>query len=157
MAELNNKQYYGVLQRDGFHCMYCNFDASAPEYRTFLTVDHFRPRSKGGGNSPSNLYAACRDCNLLKGSAEFSDLAEARVYLSKLKHIVKDILELKYREVSPQPEASSGIKIQHGGMLKLPIEDDPKLTQLLRGAVKRCRRYWGRPLAVREGLVLLLY
>ncbi len=44
-----------VLQRDGHRCAYCGGVAD--------TVDHVRPRSRGGSHAWDNVVAACRRCN----------------------------------------------------------------------------------------------
>ncbi|MEV5650692.1 HNH endonuclease [Nocardia sp. NPDC052254] len=48
----------GVLRRDGHRCGYCSGWAR--------TVDHIRPRSRGGPNTWNNLIAACAGCNTRK-------------------------------------------------------------------------------------------
>ncbi|RMI32212.1 HNH endonuclease [Nocardia stercoris] len=48
----------GVLRRDAHRCGYCADWAR--------TVDHIRPRSRGGPNTWSNLIAACAPCNTRK-------------------------------------------------------------------------------------------
>jgi len=55
---------FEILRRDNHQCRYCG--ARAPE--TPLTVDHVVPAALGGGDEPSNLVAACRDCNAGKSS-----------------------------------------------------------------------------------------
>lgn len=55
---------FEVLQRDGHTCRYCG--ATAPDVR--LTVDHVVPVALGGSDEPSNLAAACADCNAGKSS-----------------------------------------------------------------------------------------
>ncbi|MFI6865324.1 HNH endonuclease [Nocardia sp. NPDC050406] len=47
-----------VLRRDGYRCGYCAGWAR--------TVDHIRPRSRGGPNTWDNLIAACGTCNATK-------------------------------------------------------------------------------------------
>lgn len=54
-----------ILRRDRFACRYCG--ATAPDVK--LTVDHVIPVALGGDDSPSNLVAACVDCNAGKSSA----------------------------------------------------------------------------------------
>lgn len=56
---------FEVLRRDGHRCRYCgrNVDDGAT-----LTVDHVVPTALGGSDDPSNLVAACRDCNAGKAS-----------------------------------------------------------------------------------------
>lgn len=49
-----------VLRRDEYRCGYCNGWAR--------TVDHIRPRSRGGPNTWSNLIAACGPCNTHKAN-----------------------------------------------------------------------------------------
>lgn len=53
---------FEILRRDGFTCRYCG---RRPPH-VVLHVDHVVPWSKGGTNDPSNLRAACQDCNLGK-------------------------------------------------------------------------------------------
>jgi 5-methylcytosine-specific restriction endonuclease McrA len=48
----------GILRRDEHRCGYCAGWAR--------TVDHIRPRSRGGPNTWSNLIAACSPCNTRK-------------------------------------------------------------------------------------------
>jgi len=53
-----------VLARDHHTCQYCG---STPG-RADLTVDHVRPRSKGGTTTWDNVVTACRHCNVRKGN-----------------------------------------------------------------------------------------
>lgn len=55
---------FEVLRRDGHACRYCG--AMAPDVP--LTVDHVIPVALGGGDDPTNLVTACRDCNAGKAS-----------------------------------------------------------------------------------------
>lgn len=55
---------YEVLKRDNHTCRYCG--GVAPD--AILTVDHVTPVALGGSDDPSNLVAACRDCNYGKAS-----------------------------------------------------------------------------------------
>lgn len=66
---------YEVLRRDNHTCRYCG--ATAPDAE--ITVDHVVPKSLGGGDDPSNLVAACRDCNSGKASASPEDVFVANV------------------------------------------------------------------------------
>jgi hypothetical protein len=56
---------YEVLRRDNHACRYCG--GSAPEVK--LTVDHVVPTTLGGSDDPSNLVAACGDCNAGKSAS----------------------------------------------------------------------------------------
>ena len=50
---------------DNHSCRYCG--QCAPDVR--LTVDHVVPKALGGTDAPSNLVAACIDCNVGKASS----------------------------------------------------------------------------------------
>lgn len=58
----SRKAYPTVFRRDGRACRYCGTTASG------MTVDHVEPRAAGGGDEPSNLVVACRQCNSRKGA-----------------------------------------------------------------------------------------
>lgn len=66
---VSKRTRYEVLKRDNHACRYCG--AVAPEVK--LTVDHVLPTSLGGSDDPSNLVAACRDCNAGKASTSPTD------------------------------------------------------------------------------------
>jgi len=51
-----------VLERDGYRCYKTGCTTRA------TTVDHIRPRSKGGGEELSNLRAACEYHNYSRGN-----------------------------------------------------------------------------------------
>ena len=52
-----------VYARDGYRCVGCG-----EEDRSLLTLDHIKPKCKGGDNQVENLQTLCRDCNCRKGS-----------------------------------------------------------------------------------------
>ena len=56
---ISKRLRYEVLRRDSYTCRYCG--AKAPEVK--ITVDHVVPVALGGTDEPSNLVAACGDCN----------------------------------------------------------------------------------------------
>lgn len=53
-----------IFLRDGNTCQYCGHVFE----RRALTLDHVKPKSKGGENSWENLVTACSPCNTSKGS-----------------------------------------------------------------------------------------
>ena len=61
-----------IFVRDEYTCQYCgkqfNFGSKS------LTIDHIRPRAKGGGTSWENCVTACKECNSYKGDKKLSDL-----------------------------------------------------------------------------------
>lgn len=56
---------YEILRRDDNTCRYCG--GKAPD--VVLTVDHVIPVALGGSDDPTNLVAACKDCNAGKTSS----------------------------------------------------------------------------------------
>lgn len=55
-----------ILDRDGHACAYCGLRAD--------TIDHVRPRSRGGAHVWTNVVAACARCNHRKGDRLLSEL-----------------------------------------------------------------------------------
>lgn len=62
---ISKRTRFEILRRDGYRCKYCGLEAADG---TGLTIDHVTPTALGGGDDPSNLVAACRDCNAGKTS-----------------------------------------------------------------------------------------
>ena len=98
---MNLRLRFHVLQRDGFTCRYCG--RHAPDVQ--LHVDHVVPRSQGGRDDPTNLVAACKDCNLGKAACP-SDLDAAigrgwedmiQGYVDDLGHqvVIEALLEMR--------------------------------------------------------------
>jgi 5-methylcytosine-specific restriction endonuclease McrA len=52
-----------VIERDGYHCVYCDEDLTNSE----IHLDHIIPESRGGTTTYENLQVTCRKCNLSKG------------------------------------------------------------------------------------------
>ena len=65
--------FKNVMKRDKHRCQYCG---STRE----LTIDHVKPKAKGGRNSFENCVTACRPCNHKKGDRW---LYEAGMHLKK--------------------------------------------------------------------------
>jgi len=55
-----------VLERDAHRCVYCGTKAD--------TIDHVRPRSRGGTHVWTNVVAACARCNHRKGDRLLAEL-----------------------------------------------------------------------------------
>jgi 5-methylcytosine-specific restriction endonuclease McrA len=55
-----------VKLRDNKRCVYCGSKDN-------LTIDHVRPRSKGGKTTADNCVTACRSCNQAKGSMSIEE------------------------------------------------------------------------------------
>ena len=60
-------------------CAYCR------EKRA-TTVDHLKPRCKGGSDLRSNLVPCCVDCNQSKGSQDFEEWFTAQSFYNPVAH-----------------------------------------------------------------------
>lgn len=47
------------------------------------TIDHFFPKSKGGGNSMENMFVSCMPCNSHKSDNIFETPDEARRFIQQ--------------------------------------------------------------------------
>jgi hypothetical protein len=65
-----------VLERDSHTCRYCGRSADQ--------VDHVFPKSRGGTDHLFNLVAACRSCNLAKGTVPLPDDEMESIYSANL-------------------------------------------------------------------------
>lgn len=57
---INRRRRARIYARDGWRCAYCLSDKD-------LTLDHLRPRAKGGSNVTTNLVTSCLSCNSRRG------------------------------------------------------------------------------------------
>lgn len=57
----------GILARDMHLCQPCLAEGRATPART---VDHIKPKAKGGTDNPENLRAICDECHKAKTTAE---------------------------------------------------------------------------------------
>lgn len=86
---------FEILRRDNHACRYCG--GVAPE--VVLTIDHVVPVALGGSDDPSNLVAACKDCNSGKSATPadaslVSDVStDALRWARAMEHAVAERLE----------------------------------------------------------------
>ena len=52
-------------------CAYCGGTPIDDESLTDLTIDHVRPKSRGGEDRTSNCIPACQNCNQKKSSSDW--------------------------------------------------------------------------------------
>ena len=76
-----------------YRCGYCGVHEE--EAGSELEVDHFQPRSAGGGDEPNNLVYCCPTCNRLKGDFWPTDLLAS---LRRLLHPKRDDVTRHLRE-----------------------------------------------------------
>ncbi len=75
-------------------CGYCT--AHESETGTELEIDHFQPRSAGGGDDLDNLVYCCTACNRLKG--DFWPATDPLTTIRRLLHPKRDSLTAHLRE-----------------------------------------------------------
>lgn len=61
-----------IFERDGHSCVYCGSTDD-------LTLDHVKPRCKGGPTNAENCVTACRSCNLAKGSEQVEVFLQVQI------------------------------------------------------------------------------
>jgi 5-methylcytosine-specific restriction endonuclease McrA len=71
--------------RDMYQCQYCGDTFQVKD----LTIDHVKPKSKGGKTSWENCVAACKTCNHKKGAKPLKPMREPFIpdYYQLAKHI----------------------------------------------------------------------
>lgn len=62
---IRKEKRQAIYGRDGYACVYCGT-------RKRLSLDHIKPRSKGGSNEASNLLTACCRCNIERGTCSLT-------------------------------------------------------------------------------------
>jgi len=79
---LASEEGHRILERDHYRCLYCGLDGMANfENSLIMTVDFVHPRARKGKKNQSNLVAACRPCNVIKGRRVFGNFEEAKAYV----------------------------------------------------------------------------
>lgn len=78
--QAKNFNKFKVWKRDDYTCQYCGLEmrllyklwrlGRIKRHEALLTVDHIKPRSKGGSWEVENLVTSCVFCNSRKGSDE---------------------------------------------------------------------------------------
>lgn len=79
---LTSEEGFKILERDRYCCQYCGLNAMTNfENSLIMTVDFIVPFAKKGKKDPSNLVAACRPCNVIKGNRVFANFEEAKAFV----------------------------------------------------------------------------
>lgn len=81
-----------IYRRDSFTCVYCLTNHAHSPLGT-LSLDHIRPRSKGGTHAPTNLITACIPCNRARNNTALTRYAsvESVSLIAKLRRRKLDI------------------------------------------------------------------
>jgi hypothetical protein len=110
--------------RDGLACVWCG---ATLEDGMVFSLDHAKPKSKGGSNDGSNLISACLRCNSSRGSRSMA--AFARAVAAYLNHgtTAKQILDhvkACLRRAVPRDEAKA--MLARRGSVAAAIKAAPK-------------------------------
>lgn len=100
---ISKRLRYEILRRDNHTCRYCG--GVAPE--VVLRVDHVVPQALGGSDEPSNLVAACHDCNAGKTSS------------APDQHVVEDVGQKALRWSFAIAQAAKEMASQSAGRTEL--------------------------------------
>jgi 5-methylcytosine-specific restriction endonuclease McrA len=93
---LTSEEGFRILERDRYCCQYCGLDGLANfDNSLIMTVDFVVPRARKGKKEPSNLVAACRSCNVIKGHRLFGSFDEAKAYVLQRRDALRQDWEQK--------------------------------------------------------------
>ena len=76
MTSSDSKRLWRRAIKEHFNCQ-CVYCGEFHELHN-LTIDHVRPKCKGGTDTTTNVVPSCRRCNQDKGSREWLDWMRAR-------------------------------------------------------------------------------
>ena len=65
MNWIRQEKRLAIYLRDGLACVYCDYTV---EDGATLTLDHLKPKSKGGYHQSTNLVTCCFICNSSRGT-----------------------------------------------------------------------------------------
>ncbi len=71
---IRREKRLAIYVRDGLACAYCGFSI---EDGASVTLDHIKPRSKGGTHHETNLVTACTRCNASRGDRTVNKFAQS--------------------------------------------------------------------------------
>jgi 5-methylcytosine-specific restriction endonuclease McrA len=109
MNWIRQEKRFALYMRDDFACAYCG-DAAADD-GVKLTLDHLKPRSKGGSNAAENLVTCCLSCNSARGNRTIKAFAKAvAAYVdTDAADILSNITDSIEREI-PKAEAKERVE-----------------------------------------------
>ena len=81
-----------VRQRADFACEFCG--VTEDDVGGELTIDHFRPRAKGGSDHLDNLVYCCSSCNQYKSDYWPAISEDPKLWNPRLESAAKHVLEL---------------------------------------------------------------
>lgn len=110
-----------MADEQGWRCCYCDVGmvahgpADIETNPTLVTIEHVMPKSLGGTNDPSNLKAACLECNYVRGLHNISaEIFEMRCHNLKEAHRAQRPKNKPEAPTTPPKDTMSRIDITDG-------------------------------------------
>lgn len=99
---VSKRTRFEVLRRDNHACRYCG--QTAPEVK--ITIDHVVPLALGGTDEPSNLVAACWDCNIGKASTKPDETVVTEVSEAALRYarLAKSAWDMRLAQIGQEAD-----------------------------------------------------
>jgi 5-methylcytosine-specific restriction endonuclease McrA len=109
MNWIRQEKRFALYMRDDFTCAYCGGTSADDGIK--LTLDHLKPRSKGGSNAAENLVTCCLSCNSARGNRTIKSFAKAvAAYVdADAADILSSITDSIEREI-PKAEAKERVE-----------------------------------------------
>ena len=105
-----------LLSQTNNRCAYCGKSINAQN----MHIEHIHPLSKGGANDPSNLVAACKSCNMSKGTLSLDKFRLVIWFRTKFATSQKftpaqifDLSELGFFDNIPEERNHTGFKFYY--------------------------------------------
>ena len=109
----------------GGFCAYCRCNRAT-------TLDHLKPRSRGGSSLRSNLIPACHSCNHDKGSRQWLDwFQEQTFYNETAKELIDEWISNKrfIEEELGDGYSDSGTTVRPNACTIRGLKDEPDITR----------------------------
>jgi hypothetical protein len=95
---INSRIKKEILEEQNNKCIYCRLDFDKPIWnrkrlryeKVRIEYDQFDAWIRSGDTRKNNMFAACRECNAIKGSRYFPTIDEARVWILNERGVVDE-------------------------------------------------------------------
>lgn len=90
-----------IFNKTSGFCYFCGSEILKSNFQ----IDHFLPKSKGGGNNIENLFPVCKLCNNSKNNNDIEFWRKKVAYILEGRpHISKEIIDFLYKKGIKIPE-----------------------------------------------------
>lgn len=137
--KVQNTRRIKLANRAQWKCYWCNH-GMRPEFgfQNSVTVEHLLPRSQGGGNSVSNLQAACARCNRIRGVQDHDEFMQiAKTFLRDRRSLAQAALDYKAAKKKARRAQAQLRDAQPVGGAEQPQMNNKRRGQLDRSAAHK--------------------